>query len=92
METSEISEHLFRVFNFVSTSSSWVTAAQIAKGAKVAPRTARAHALRLVKVGVFDQAETFPGHRYCVAPTASKRNRGMMQRLEQAAEFFGGTK
>jgi hypothetical protein len=89
METNEISEHLFRVYAFVRDQRRWVTAHEITDGANVASRTARAHALRLVKAGIFDQAEVFPGHRYRLAVKADKRNRGFVQRLEQASEVFG---
>ena len=88
METNEISEHMYRVFSFVQTAKHWVTAKDIAANTKVAERTARAHALRLVKAGIFDQAEVFPSHRYRISDKASKRNRGFMQRLEQSREFF----
>lgn len=91
METNEVSEHLFRVYAFVVERNGWTTSQEIAKGAKVSPRTARAHALRLVKAGIFDLAEVFPGHRYRVASNAAKRNRGFFQRLEQAAEIFAFT-
>jgi hypothetical protein len=89
VETNEVSEHLFRVFYFVKTLGGWASAADIAKGASVAPRTARAHALRLVRAGVFEQAEVFPSHRYKLAEKAEKRNKGFYQRLEQAGEVFG---
>lgn len=88
METNEVSEHLYRVFAFVRDAGRWVTASEIAQHAYVAPRTARAHALRLVKAGLFDQAEVFPSHRYKLSDKAEKRNKGFMQRLERAAEFF----
>lgn len=67
----------------------WMTSAEIAEHAHVAPRTARAHALKLVKLGVVDQAEVFPGHRYRLAEHAVKRNRGYFDRLTRAAEVFG---
>lgn len=87
-ETSEVSEHLFRVFAFVTKANRWHTAREIAEHSKTAYRTARAHCYRLVKAGIFDQAEVFPGHRYRISENASKRNKGFMQRLEQAKEFF----
>lgn len=87
-ETSEISIHMFRVFSFVANAKRWVTANEIGTNSNVARRTARAHALRLVRSGIFDQAEVFPGHRYRISENASKRNKGFMQRLEQAKEFF----
>jgi hypothetical protein len=89
METNEISMHLFRVYAFVRDQMRWVTAHEIEIGADVAPRTARAHALRLVKAGIFDQLEVFRGHRYRLAAKADKRNLGFVQRLEQASEVFG---
>jgi DNA-binding IclR family transcriptional regulator len=42
----------------------WLTSQQVAEGAKVAARTARQHLLRLVQLGLLDQAEVFPAHRY----------------------------
>jgi hypothetical protein len=87
-ETHKISAHMCRVFAYVKESGGWVTSQQIAKGARVAPRTARAHALRLVRAGLFDQAEVFPSHRYRLAETAEKRNKGFYQRLEEAGRVF----
>lgn len=84
METNGISEHLYRIYVFVRDAKTWVTNKDIETGAKVSGRTARAHSLRLVKAGVFDQAEIFPGHRYRVTAKADKRSRGYVQRLEQA--------
>jgi len=88
MEANEISEHLYRVFAFVRDSKTWVTSKEIAVGAKVAPRTARAHALRLVNTGLFDLAETFPSHRYRLSPKAGKRNKTFLQRLEESGKFW----
>ena len=65
-----ISIHEVRVFDFVSKSGAWVTTQEIAAGAGVAPRTARAHALRFVEAGIFEQAEVFPGNRYRVSAPA----------------------
>jgi hypothetical protein len=88
MERAEISEHQVRVFQFVRESRRWVTSAEIATGACVAPRTARFHAARLVSVGIFDQAEVFPGHRYRLSSQAEKRNKAYLLRLCQAEEIF----
>ena len=90
METSEISEHQVRVYAFALQAATWVTANEIAAGASVAKRTARAHALRFVKLGIFDQAEVFPAHRYRLSPLASKRNRTLVQRVEEAQKIFAG--
>jgi len=89
MKANGISEHLCRVYVFVRERGDWTTAHEIAKSARVAPRTARAHALRLVKAGIFDLVAVFPGHHYRVASNAAQRNRGFMQRLEHAAAVFG---
>ncbi len=89
MERNEISLHQVDVFNFVRDQDHWVTAHEIAAGAKVAERTARLHALNLVRLGVFDQAEVWPGHRYRLSPQATKRNKAYMLRLEKAVEVFG---
>jgi len=77
----EVSAHEIRVYNVLARGE-WVTSQQIAEQAQVAPRTARAHALKLVRLGVADQAETFPGHRYRLSP----RNRGYADRIARAAE------
>jgi hypothetical protein len=88
METSEISLHQLRVYEFVRSAGQWVTAGDIAAGAGVAPRTARAHALKFVLSGVFDQAEVFPAHRYRLSDMAEKRNKAMVQRLTVARDVF----
>ncbi len=87
-ETSEISQHQLRVFQFVKGKSGWVSSREIATGADVAERTARAHALRFVRLGVFDQAEVFPAHRYRLSALADKRNKALIQRLDVAASVF----
>jgi len=88
METNEISAHLCRVYVSVKSANCWMTAKDIAQAAKVADRTARSHALRLVNLGVFDQAEVFPAHRYKISEKASKRNKAIILRLEAAHEIF----
>lgn len=89
MESNEISLHQLKVFEFVRDSGRWVTSAEIQDGAGVAARTARLHALNLVKLGLFDQAEVFPGRRYRLSEFAEQRNKGYMLRLAQAREVFG---
>lgn len=89
MEKNEVSIHLLKVFEFVKKSSGWVTSADIAKGSGVAPRTARSHALLLVQMGIFDQAEVFPAHRYRFSDKAEKRNKSYMIRIQNAKEVFG---
>ena len=88
METNEISIHEIKVFNVVSRSG-WIDNKTIAKEAGISGRTARAHTLKLSKLGIFDCAEVFPGHRYRVATKAEKRNAGYLQRIARAKEVFG---
>lgn len=99
MESSEISTHQARVYKFAAerqgktvggtTVQGWFTASELAEGAQIAPRTARAHALSFVRLGVFDQAEVFPAHRYRLSELADKRNVAMVRRLKEALVIFG---
>lgn len=89
MEKGEISIHQVRIVDFVRENGSWVTAKEIAAGAEVAERTARHHALSLVNLGIFDQAEVFPAHRYKYSDKAEKRNKAYCLRLESARSVFG---
>jgi hypothetical protein len=89
MERGEISLHQVKVFRFVRDTKSWVDNHTIAVGTGVAPRTARLHTKVLTDLGLFDQAEVFPGHRYRISDFAEKRNKGYLRRLEAAAEVFG---
>jgi DNA-binding IclR family transcriptional regulator len=89
VERSEISRHEVVVFQTLAAASpKWLSSADLAERAQVAPRTARAHALKLVRRGVVEQAAVFPGHRYRLAEFAEQRNRGYMDRLRQAAEVL----
>ena len=91
MEKSEISQHEVSVYRqLLERPEQWMTAKEIAEAAQVAPRTARAHCLKLVRLGVLDQAELFPQHRYRFSKLAAKRNVAYLQRLKFAAEVFGG--
>ena len=89
MERNEVSLHEVKVYLVLKKEPAWITSKDIAKKAGVADRTARAHALRLVQLGIIDQAEVFPAHRYRLSENASKRNIGYLQRLEKACEVFG---
>lgn len=89
-EHNAISIHEVRIFLALTASGGWLTNHEIAAAVSdVAPRTVRAHTLKLVQAGLVDQAVVFPGHRYRIAAKASKRNQGYLQRLMQAAEVFG---
>lgn len=89
MERNEISLHEVKAFLALRSASDWITSKDIAERAGIAPRTARLHALRLVRLGIVDQAEVFPAHRYRLASNARNRNVNYLQRLEQACEVFG---
>lgn len=89
MEHNEISEHQVKIFRFMQQHKGWLTSQQVAEGAKVAARTARQHLLRLVQLGLLDQAEVFPAHRYRLSSKADKRNVAYLKRLEMACEVFG---
>ena len=89
METGEVSLHRLKVYRFVRDSSGWLTNHDIAAGAGVSARTARLHTKGLVDLGVFDQAEVFPGHRFRLSAQAEKRNKAYMLRLNEAEEVFG---
>jgi hypothetical protein len=88
MEHNEVSIHRVRVFRFVRSTGRWVTAKEIAAASAVAERTARHHAFELVKLGLFDQAEVFPGHRYRLSAQAEKRNKAYLLRMSAAEEVF----
>ena len=88
MEKSEVSAHEVRVYLELAKGN-WITAQQIAEAAHVAPRTARAHALKLVQLGLADQAEVFPAHHYRLSGHAANRNRGYVDRIARAAEVLG---
>ena len=90
METSEISFHFLNVFDAAKNHEGWLTSKELARIAGVADRTARAHAARLVSLGLFDLAEVFPGHRYRFSALADKRNKAMITRLDVARNVFSG--
>jgi predicted transcriptional regulator len=90
MERSEVSRHEVDVYRvLLEAGKAWMSSNQIAERADVSARTARAHALKLVRLGVAEQAEVFPGHRYRIAEFADKRNRGYVDRLQRAASVLG---
>lgn len=90
MERSEISTHEVKVYLALkSMPEKWLSNAEVSEMAKVSPRTVRSHTLRLVKLGILDQAEVFPAHRYKFSSKGEKRNRSYAIRLDQAAEIMG---
>jgi hypothetical protein len=91
MERNEVSMHELKVYAALKKRhSKWATHADIYQDvADVSPRTIRAHVLKFVRLGLVDQAEVFPAHRYRLSDKAEKRNKGYVTRLETAAEVFG---
>jgi hypothetical protein len=91
VERNEISRHEVEVFRaLMAHAQTWKTNAELAADcSKVSARTVRAVTLKLVKLGVIDQAEVFPAHKFRLADMAAKRNRGYVDRLHRAAEVFG---
>jgi len=91
METNEVSIHQVKIYDFVRVHGGWVTTKDIASGCAVARRTAHAHAHKFVHLGIFDQAEVFPEHRYRLSSQAQNRNKAIILRLDAAREIFGLT-
>lgn len=93
-ERSEISRHEVEVFRVLAQAKpgAWLSNADIhAATDRVAARTVRATTLKLVGLGLVDQAEVFPSHRFRLSSQAAKRNRGYYDRLHRAAEALGIT-
>lgn len=89
-ERNEVSVQEVRFYLAAKASAGeWVTAKALADGSKIAPRTGRAFATKLVSLGLMDVAEVFPAHRYRLSDKASKRNAAYVQRLEVAVGVFG---
>ena len=89
MENTEVSIHEVRVFCALRAAApQWLTSADVAHAAQVAPRTARHHLLRFAKLQIVDVMELFPRHRYQLAKMAGKRNSGYMRRLLAAVEVI----
>lgn len=65
-----------------------MTTLEIAVRAEVAPRTARAHAWKLARLGVADFVEVFPGRRYRIAEP-NENNQNYIDQLTKAEEALG---
>lgn len=88
-EKNEISVHESRVFIALLKNGGWMSSNDVASMANVASRTARQHLLKLTRLGLLDQAEVFPGHRYRLSRLAKQRNHSYYGRLVQACEILG---
>lgn len=90
MERNEVSIHEARLFvSLRKKARQWISSKEAAESSGISPRTARAHLLKFVKLGIVDVAETFPGHRYKMSEKADKRNQAYLMRLKGTAEVFG---
>jgi hypothetical protein len=92
MENNEISIHEIHVFRALSGRlGEWLSNRDLAAmmPPTVKPRTVRAKTMKFVVLGLADQAEVFPAHRYRWSERARQRNIAYLQRLERAAEVFG---
>lgn len=91
MERNEISLHEVKIYRALKDGKGkWLTNADIKASIEgVSARTVRAHTLKLVRLGLIDQAEVFPAHRYRLSDKADKRNPAYTIRLEKAADVFG---
>lgn len=94
MEKNEISEQEVRIFCvFRNHSDQWLTNKQISELSDSIPgRTVRLHVKRFVDLGLVDQAELFPSHRYKWSSKAEKRNKSYFLRLKNAVDIFGISK
>jgi len=66
-----------------------LTVKEIAENARVKARTAHDHALKLAQLGIFEQAEVFPAHRYRLSRVEDNWTKDYLLRMEQAIEAFG---
>ena len=87
MENKEVSVHEAKAYNFIKQQTGWVTHGQIAEGAGIAERTARAYTVKWGRLGVIEQAAVFPGHRYKLADKAA--NNSYVRRLETVCQILG---
>ncbi|MDH5291901.1 MAG: hypothetical protein OEY41_18040 [Acidimicrobiia bacterium] len=91
MERNEISAHEVEVYRVLATNGHrWLSNREIHELANgVAPRTVRHLTKKLVGLGIVDQAEVFPGHRFRISAHARQRNRGYLDRLHGVASILG---
>jgi len=90
-ERTEISLQEARTFLALKgRPKSWLSNIEIAELVDgVSPRSIRAYTLKFVRLGLLDQVELFPRHKYRLAERPEKRNRSYWQRLLAAIEIFG---
>ena len=86
VERNEVSLH--EVKFWLAINESWKTSKQLQQEAGLGGSTARMYCRKFVALGICDQAEVFPAHRYRKSDKAAKRNLAYVQRLEQAVSVF----
>jgi len=88
MEKAEISLHQWKIYDCLVKRQAWMTNKEIAEQTGVSLRRTSFHTNNLVQLGILDQAEVYPGHRFKASTKADKRNTGYLRRLQQAGEIF----
>jgi hypothetical protein len=89
MERDEISQHEVNVFASLERhKTSSVNSDQVAKEASVAPRGARPHLLKLVRLTLVDRLNTLPAHRYRLSSNPKQRHREYPAQLARACATF----
>lgn len=87
LSSPTISRHEVQVFKALLATREWISVAELAKLAEVAPRTARAHATKLTDRGLVERAEVFPGYRYRITRNAVRSTYDA--ELRSAADAMG---
>jgi predicted transcriptional regulator len=79
----QISKQLAQVFDLHQQSQRWLTAADVRKCTKVAPRTARLHCKNLADEGILEVRKLFGGFRYRYRPHNESK---ISDKLREAVE------
>jgi DNA-binding IclR family transcriptional regulator len=89
MATDLISPHEVRLLLvFRQRADEWLTNNVLAQEARVSPRTARAHTDRLVRLGVLEEQQLYPGPVFRLADQPGEEAREYLDRVEKAREIF----
>lgn len=90
MSNTMVSIQEVRAFAFLADSRPfWLTNAEIAAGAKIAGRAARAFTAKFAELGILEVARVFPRSLYRLAgKPADKAGAAHLRDLSQAAKVF----
>ena len=91
MEKAEISLHQWKIYDCLMKESTWLSNRDIAHQTGVSLRRVSFHTNNLVQLGILDQAEVYPGHRFKISAKADKRNSGYLRLLQQLRHYHGLT-